>query len=186
MLIWKEQNVSHPLSHCTEKILLEKYISKNSFSFNGIMCWGINCICIHTARFYFSQIPVLLIIFGLNAPRMASFKREAKLHQLLEPKDHFVLNPKEHVSALGVWHVCIFCQVLLMLFWFPTMLWPSTARNTSQASFLQVLSDRWGERMALYLMCNWASGITSPTVLIQKLLLKFGIAITWHEMVCAP
>lgn len=28
MLIWKEQNVSHPLSHCTEKILLEKYIGK--------------------------------------------------------------------------------------------------------------------------------------------------------------
>lgn len=28
MLIWKEQNVSHPLSHCTEKIIIEEYISK--------------------------------------------------------------------------------------------------------------------------------------------------------------
>lgn len=67
------------------------------------LCVEVLTVFVYTRqRFYFSKIPVLLIIFGLNAPRMASFKREAKLHQLLEPKDHFVLSPKEHVSALGV------------------------------------------------------------------------------------
>lgn len=45
-----------------------------------------------------------MVIFGLNVPRIASFKRQAKLHQLLEPKDHFFLKPREQVSALCVCH----------------------------------------------------------------------------------
>lgn len=36
-------------------------------------------------------------------PELASFKRQEKLHRLLESKDHFFLNSREHI---GVCHMC--------------------------------------------------------------------------------